>query len=437
MVRAMPLPPVIRLRPTGPELLGLPWTAPLGAWPADGVRFQELPVGPSRHLVRFVRADGALYALKELPLRIARKEYAALRSLEAGRLPAVRAIGLVEQPEDENAVLVTRYLDHSWQFRRLFLRLASSGGKHRERLFDAMAGLLVELHAAGVFWGDCSLANTLFKRDGQRLQAFFVDAETSEVHAGSISQGQRLHDIAILIENVAGDLADLDVLLGHEPDFDGAIEQAESVGERYEQLWSELHREVTLLPKEGQRIDARVRGLNDLGFDVDELTLEPAGEGREELRLRVAVSGRSFHSGELRRLTGLEVGEGQATILLSDLRAFQTEQETLEPGSAPDEIAGHRWLHEVLEPGRARAGQALGGEVEPIQAYCDLLEVRWLLSEQAGSDVGDEVALAALAARHTPTESAAEMVVAEEPAEPVEGELASAGDEDRLWLNPS
>ena len=34
-----------------------------------------------------------------------------------------------------------------------------------------MAWLLVDLHRAGVYWGDCSLANTLFRRDGDKIQA--------------------------------------------------------------------------------------------------------------------------------------------------------------------------------------------------------------------------------------------------------------------------
>ena len=37
----------------------------------------------------------------------------------------------------------------------------------------------------------------------------------------------------------------------------------------------------------------------------------------------------------------------------------------------------------------ALAEEAMGGVGDPIQAYCDLLEVRWLLSEQAGYDVGE------------------------------------------------
>jgi hypothetical protein len=48
-----------------------------------------------------------------------------------------------------------------------------------------------------------------------------------------------------------------------------------------------------------------------------------------------------------------------------------------------------------------------------VQAYCDLLEVRWLLSEQAGADVGDAVALDALRNRSQPADSAAMLVVAE------------------------
>ena len=45
-----------------------------------------------------------------------------------------------------------------------------------------MAALLVDLHRNGIYWGDCSLANTLFTRDGQIIQAWMVDAETAEFH---------------------------------------------------------------------------------------------------------------------------------------------------------------------------------------------------------------------------------------------------------------
>jgi hypothetical protein len=126
------------------------------------------------------------------------------------------------------------------------------------------------------------------------------------------------------------------------------------------------------------------------------------------------VANRRFHAQELRRLTGLEVGEGQATILLNDLRSHQSRLAAERSQAAPsDVVAGFRWRTDVFEPGMAKAAAALGDVADPIQAYCDLLEVRWLLSEREGRDVGEEVALAALAERRAPSESAAQMVVAE------------------------
>jgi hypothetical protein len=405
----------IRLRRSSPGLLALPWLEPLEGWPPDVADFRELPVGPSRHTVRFVLADGVLYALKELPTRIARKEYQALRDLEVRSLPAVAAIGLVEQPIGGNAILVTEFLAHSWQYRRLFQRLPRMT-KHRERLLDAMAILLVDLHRAGVFWGDCSLANTLFKRDGQALQAFLVDAETSEVHP-RLSHGQRSLDLGILVDNVTGDLLDLAVALGGSADeIDEHLEAASSVATRYQQLWDELTHEEVFGVDERFRVASRVRRLNELGFAVDEVELEPAGGDASRLRLEVCVANRRFHVEELRRRTGLVVGEGQAAVLLADLCAYQARLEREAPGSASDQVIGDRWVAEAFRPGVAKAVEAVGGEeVDPIQAYCDLLEVRWLLSERAGRDVGDDAALGALASRTAPEDSAAEMAVVEAP----------------------
>ena len=110
-------------------------------------------------------------------------------------------------------ILATEYLPHSLQYRRLLMRLPPGPSRHRDRLLDAMAFLLVDLHRNGVFWGDCSLANTLFRRDGDRIQAYLVDAETSEVHA-RLSDGQREYDAEILVENVAFGLADLAAMQG-------------------------------------------------------------------------------------------------------------------------------------------------------------------------------------------------------------------------------
>jgi hypothetical protein len=406
----------VRLRATSPELLSLPWRVPLAEWDPTRVAFRDIPVGPSRHLVRFVEADRRVWALKGMPRRVAQREYDVLRVMETRALAAVRPAGIVVQPRDDDAVLVTHYLDRSWQYRRLLMRLAPDATAHRSRLFDGIASLLVDLHRNGVYWGDCSLANTLFTRDGQVIQAWMVDAETAEVHP-SLSDGQRHADLDIMAENVAGGLLDVAARRNElEGAVDRAFAEATGVADRYGELWDLLHVEPTIGPGATDLVAARVRDLEESGFAVDEVRLE-SGADEDNLRLRVAVAGRRFHAEQLRALTGLDVGEGQARVLLSDLRDLRARWEQELGQHVPEVLAARRWMLEVFTPGVERAHAALSGRGDPVQAYCDLLEVRWLLSEQAGHDIGDERALDALARRTTPGGSAAEVSFVELPTE--------------------
>ncbi len=416
--------PELRLRAPYPELLALPWDRPLAQWTTPAVALREIAVGPSRHLVKFVESDGQLWALKELPPRVAAREYDVLGRLEEMGLNAVRPAGLVFQSDFDTAILLTRYLVGSWQYRRLFMRLPPDAPKHRARLFDAMATLLVELHRHGVFWGDCSLANTLFSRDGQVLQAFLVDAETSEVHPG-LSDGQRTHDIDITVENVAAGLLDLAARLERPELEPGFIEEALGIRDRYEQLWDLLHAEPTFGFADRYRVEGTIRRLNELGFAVDEVSLQPvvddgahSGGAADQVRVHVTVGDRRYHATQLRKLTGLDVGEGQARILLGDLLAYQGQLCRDAGYDVDDRTAAQLWVMEVATPTMHRAHAAVGGTGTPIQAYCDLLEVRWLLSERAGHDVGTERALQALALNVVPSESAAQLVVVEDPTEP-------------------
>ena len=405
----------VRLREPSPDLLALPWSTPLAEWDDSHVPLRHLAVGPSRHVVRFVEADGALWALKALPRAVAAHEYDMLRALEERELSAVRAAGVVQQPRADEAILLTRYLERSWQYRRMLMHIPSTLQVQRRRLFDAMAVLLVDLHRNGVYWGDCSLANTLFMRDGQMMIAWLVDAETTEMHA-TLSEGQRRDDIEIMVENLVGGLLDVAASRAEPPSLTPLIiEEARGVAERYERLWSFLHDEPIIGLEDHYEIDSRLRRLNELGFALDEVRFESADPRGEQVRMSLTVAGRSFHSERLAELTGLRVGEGQATVLLNDLRSFHATMQQESGTEVPVEVAARHWLHDVLEPGRRRAHEALGGVGDPIQAYCDLLEVRWLLSEAAGYDVGDGPALEALATRRTPSESAAGLVFVDGP----------------------
>ena len=125
--------------------------------------------GIGRHVVRFVEYDGRFYALKELPHEIAHREYRlCARSTRKGCRRS-RPSGSSHRPELED-VLITRYLEFSLPYRLVLARKPVADV--RARLLDALAELLVRLHLAGFFWGDCSLSNTLFRRDAGSLVAY-------------------------------------------------------------------------------------------------------------------------------------------------------------------------------------------------------------------------------------------------------------------------
>jgi hypothetical protein len=395
----MPQFPRLRLRDPAIDLVDLPWELPLADWPSNELAFRLVPVGPSRHLVRFLLSTGVLYALKELPLDAARREYDVLLHLEGLGLPTVEVAGIAETPSRDGGILVTKFLPHSLQYRRLMMRLPAGPGAYRDRLLDAMAFLLIDLHRSGVFWGDCSLANTLFRRDGDRIQAYLVDAETSEVHP-SLSDGQRAYDLEILVENVAFGLADLAAMQGRLDDPDDAILAAERVRERYEWVWRMIHEEPVLHPDDRQAIRNRIRKLNELGYSVD-LDVDPTAEGGR-VRLRMSVTTRRFHARELDRRARIRALEGQARLLLNDLNEYGAWLEWHEGRKLEPEEVTQRWLREVYRPTLARIARAVGPTRDLVQAYCDVLEEKWYLSEQAGDDIGLATAIDAYLALGAP-----------------------------------
>ena len=273
-----------------PDFLDLPWDVPLEEWESE--RLVDVVRGISRHVVRFVRYDDAIFALKEINPRLARKEFALLRNLAERTVPVVEATGIVDGRGAElqlDAVLVTRHLDFSLPYRTLF---RSSGDPHlREHLLDALAQLLVRAHLAGFFWGDCSLSNTLFRRDAGALSAYLVDAETGELHP-TLTEGQRLHDLLVARENLAGELFDLAAAGELPPEID-PVDIGEAVLSRYHGLWDELTREELIRPDERHRIQERLERLHELGFDTEELELVADGDAfrlrREPSRGRVRL----------------------------------------------------------------------------------------------------------------------------------------------------
>lgn len=380
-----------------PDFLDLPWDVPLEQWRSD--RLVDVVRGISRHVVRFVNYDGRLYALKELPAPIARREYVLLRALASREMPVVDVVGVVsERGGDLDAVLITRHLDYSLPFRKLF------AGRElpdvRNRLLDAGAELLVRLHLAGFFWGDFSLSNTLFRRDAGALTAYLVDAETGEIHS-ELSDGQRRHDLTIAEENVVGELLDVEAELD-QPQLFVPEDTARELVERYERLWAELTQEEVFGPDERYRIEERLRRLNELGFDVEEVELVAANDGYK-LRFDPRVVEPGHHRRRLHGLTGLNAQENQARRLLNDLAGYRAELEQTE-GQLPQSVVAYRWLAEVFEPTIAAVPPDLGAKRQAAEVYHEILEHRWYLSQVAGRDIGLPKAVASYVESVLPNE---------------------------------
>lgn len=382
-----------QVRQGHPDFLDLPWHLPLARWPEACTRLVEVERGLSRHEVVFTSYPHALYALKELPPAIGEREYDLLRQLEDRRLPAVNAVGharvrTTAEAESEASILITRYLDGSLPYRTLFQHPGL--GRYRERLLDAMAGLLVRLHLAGFYWGDCSLSNTLFRRDAGELQAFAVDVETSEVHE-SLSDGQRRQDLEIMEENVVGELADLASLV-ELPGSLAVYETGSQIRARYDRLWSEVTRELPLTAGESYRIHERIRALNELGFSVGEVELVATGIG-DQLRMRTIVTDRDYHRHQLHNLTGIVAGERQAELMLNEINELRATLARELNRSVPLSVAAFHWQRERYEPAVLRLQPLAGGTSDTPELYCQVLEHKWYLSEQAQRDVGLEVTI--------------------------------------------
>jgi hypothetical protein len=299
-------------------------------------------------------------------------------------IPVVEAVGVAAQRGGElEAVLITRHLEYSLPFRALFGR--GIVADLRQRLLDASAELLVRLHVSGFFWGDCSLSNTLFRRDAGALAAYLVDAETGELHP-ALTDGQRRHDLAIACENFLGELLDVaaefDYPLEQEPE-----ETAEQLAARYERLWDELIHEEVFGPDERFRVDERLRRLNELGFDVEELELVGDADVYR-LRLNPRVVEPGHHRRRLLELTGLRAQENQARRMLNDLATFRADLEKREGRPLPSSVITARWLEEVFESAIAAVPSELFGKREAAEIFHEILDHRWYLSQDAGRDVG-------------------------------------------------
>ncbi|MSZ63863.1 MAG: DUF4032 domain-containing protein, partial [Actinobacteria bacterium] len=333
--------------------------------------------------------DAQVYAVKETVSEFANREYKVLRELSHLNAPCVEQIAVVEGRTDKNGeelpcAIVTRFLPYSLPYRVL---LSGSVTAHDiTTMASALALLIVRLHLLGFWWGDCSLSNTLFRRDADGFAAYLVDAETGEFQK-SLSDGQREHDLDIAMFNVAAELEDLSLSGVLYPGMD-PVRAAEAVIRRYRRIWSALKERQLLDPKDRHAVERAMRALHDLGFAVEEVSITIDGD-TQMLSFQPKLVAAGYHTARLRELMGLETEELQAKRLLASFDRYRARTE--KSGASLTEMA-KTWFLEIFEPTINRVPESMRGRVEHAQMFHEILENRWYLSEEKGIDVGLEFA---------------------------------------------
>ena len=360
-----------------PALLDLPWHLPLEDWPAETIA--ALPKGLSRHIVRFAHLGNYVIAIKETLPELARREYEMLKSLNKLSVPCVEPFAVVSNRTDSNdeplmAALITRHLKFSLPYRAMWsqgLRLETA-----KRLVDALALLLVRLHVTGFFWGDVSLSNTLFRRDAGSFAAYLVDAETGQLYEQGLSAGQRENDLEIARINIAGELMDL-IASGNAHAGIDPVEISNRIVKQYHELWKSLTSEEIFETNERWKISRRVQQLNELGFDIGELTIVSEEDGNR-VRIQPKVVDAGHHARRLLQLTGLDAEENQARRLLNSIDEYKLKH--TRPG-ADEEVLAHEWMSKVYEPVVNAIPLELRGKLELAEIFHQVLEHRWYKAE--------------------------------------------------------
>ena len=357
----------LRITGLGEEIAavtGLPWNVSLEEWPEDPLLAEKR--GISRHIVRLVRStddpDSEVYAVKETVSEFANREYKILRELTHLDAPNVQSIAVIEgrtnnAGEELPCALVTRFLPYSLPY-RVVLSDKTVTAEDVTLMANALALLLVRLHLLGFWWGDCSLSNTLFRRDAEGYAAYLVDAETGEFQK-SLSDGQREHDLEIAHFNVAAELEDLQLSGVLYPGLD-PIRASSALIKRYHRLWGALK-------------DRQVQ----------------ESDGAEKLIFQPKLVAAGYHKNRLRELMGLDTEELQAKRLLASFDRYRGREKAPKP---PVAESAKRWLDEVFRPTVNQIPSELEGRIELAQFFHEVLEHRWYLSEKAGHDVGLEFA---------------------------------------------
>jgi hypothetical protein len=183
--------------------------------------------------------------------------------------------------------------------------------------------------------------------------------------------------------NVAAELEDLKLAGVLFPAMD-PLRASESVITRYRKIWKALSEPQVLPANDRHAVERAMRSLQDIGFAVEEVDLQLAGD-KSTLTFTPKLVAPNYHSQRLKELMGLDTEEFQAKRILASFDRFRSREIAKTPDVSE---AAQRWLHEVFYTVVRSVPENLKGRIEDAQLFHEVLEHRWYLGEKQGHDVG-------------------------------------------------
>ena len=383
--------------PGHPTSSTCPGTTPLEEWTVGAARQPDPRHQPPRRALRrlrrrALRAQGAARAAGAPRVTLLRGSRA--RACRSSR----RSASSPAAASELDAVLITRHLEFSLPYRTLFT--GRGVPDLRTHLLNALAELLVRLHLGGFFWGDCSLSNTLFRRDAGALpptsstpRPASCTARSPTGSAPTTSTSPRRTSPASCSTSTPRSAC------------------------RRTSTRSRPARSRARATSALGRADAR-GGLRRRRALPDRRAAAPAERARLRRRGDPARRdrGRATGCGSTRRsssrgtiatgccaLTGLDVQENQARRMLNDIARFREALERSESGRCPNRWSPPAGATRSSSRRSRPCPRSCWAALPAAEVFHQVLEHRWFLSEQAGQDVGIDEAVRSYVDSELPT----------------------------------
>lgn len=303
----------------------LPWNAPLARWSGHLFISQDRRPGEEWRL----NLTGGNYVALEVPAGKGRAAYDLLVALEGYGLPVATPIGLAEERERAEDLLVLQLADGATPLGDALL----ADDADIAAMTKATANLMVHLHLAGLAGEGHGRWRFACAKENGELQVSLIYGEGSICE--EVNNASRTHDVEALLPALR--------MAAGEACFSSkaALDFANGTRDCYGDLWRDIDQSRLFIDDEEISVATRV-------------TNGPVPQSQPGVPMSLALSCRvqpgSRHKMLLHMLTGLKVGSDRGKRVLQDIHRFHAWLEFSSGRKWPRALAANRWMAECFLP---------------------------------------------------------------------------------------